>query len=121
MADIKLYGKIHNQDGNLLVSPFEVAGVNDSGVAYEGAATSENNIVSYINKKIQGVNTNVGNIKTGIKSVEFSNTLSPGLQMTTLTVTGNDGTYGEADFRIDGSEIVRNISISFFMGKKKIT
>ena len=90
MADIKLYGKIHNQDGNLLVSPLEVAGVNADGSIPEGAATSENNIVSYINEKIKGVNTNVGNIKTGIKSVSVSGVLEPNHSVD-ITVTGNDG------------------------------
>ena len=112
MADIKLYGKIHNQDGNLLVSPLEVAGVNPDGSIPEGAATSENNIVSYINEKIKGVNTNVGNIKTGIKSVEFSNTLTPYIYDTTLKVTGNDGTYDMARLGIDGSKIVQDIVLN---------
>lgn len=113
MAYIKLYGKIHNQDGNLLVSPLEVAGVNSDGSIPEGAATSENNIVSYINEKIKGVNTNVGNIKTGIKSVEFSNvTLLPGTHETTLTVTGNDDTSQAATLNIDGSSIVKDVIVN---------
>ena len=116
MADIKLYGKIHNQDGNLLVSPLEVAGVNTDGSIPEGAATSENNIVSYINEKIKGVNTNVGNIKTGIKSVEFSNTLSPYIYDTTLTVTGNDGTAKTATLGIDGSSIVGRVGVTSIPG-----
>ena len=112
MADIKLYGKIHNQDGNLLVSPLEVAGVNTDGSIPEGAATSENNIVSYINEKIKGVNTNVGNIKTGIKSVEFSNPfLTSGSYGTTLTVTGNDGSEQGARLVIDANKIVQDITI----------
>lgn len=113
MADIKLYGKIHNQDGNLLVSPLEVAGVNTDGSIPEGAATSENNIVSYINEKIKGVNTNVGNIKTGIKSVTFSNeTLSTYNYDTTLTVTGNDGTEKTATLSLDAENIVRSLNIT---------
>ena len=112
MADIKLYGKIHNQDGNLLVSPLEVAGVNPDGSIPSGPATSENNIVSYINEKIKGVNTNVGNIKTGIKSVSSSNTLTPAQPRTTLEVRGNDGTLKTATIDIDGSEIVRNVNFS---------
>ncbi len=114
MADIKLYGKIHNQDGNLLVSPLEVAGVNTDGSIPEGAATSENNIVSYINKKIKGVNTNVGNIKTGIKSVEFSiPTLASDTFDTTLTVTGNDGTSHSAVLGIDATQIIKSIDIMY--------
>ena len=107
MADIKLYGKIHNQDGNLLVSPLEVAGVNTDGSIPEGAATSKNNIVSYINEKIKGVNTNVGNIKTGIKSVSVSGTLEPGNIPVDITVTGNDGSTASGKLSITGNTVKR--------------
>ena len=114
MADIKLYGKIHNQDGNLLVSPLEVAGVNTDGSIPEGAATSENNIVSYINEKIKGVNTNVGNIKTGIESVTVSNgTFTPLIPSTSITVTAKDGSSDTAYIELDGSYIVRDANIIY--------
>lgn len=111
-SDIKLYGKITNGDGNLLVSPLEIAGVNTDGSIPTGAATSKNNIVSYINEKINGVNSYVNNIKTGIKDVTFTNpSLIPGNSRTTLRITGPDGISQSADFMIDGSQIVKNIHI----------
>lgn len=111
-SDIKLYGKITNGDGNLLVSPLEVAGVNTDGSIPEGAATSENNIVSYINKKIKGVNSYVDNVKTGIKSVKFSNDcLTESNYNTKLIVVGNDSTHSEASFSIDGKKILKGIII----------
>ena len=70
MADIKLYGKIHNQDGNLLISPLEVAGVKDDGSIYEGAATKTNNIISYINSKTGTITTDVSGIKTDISGIK---------------------------------------------------
>lgn len=109
MADIKLYGKIHNQDGNLLISPLEVAGVNNDGSIPEGAATSENNIVSYINEKIKGVNTNVGNIKTGIKSVSVDGTLEPNTTVS-ITVTGNDGSKGQGNIQL-GTDFIHTIDV----------
>ena len=111
-SDIKLYGKITNGDGNLLVSPLEIAGVNTDGSIPEGAATSENNIVSYINEKIKGVNTNVDNIRTGIKSVKFSNDLLTDYNDNTiLTVTGNDGTSHSAELGINCAYIVKDVRI----------
>lgn len=70
MADIKLYGKIHNQDGNLLISPLEVAGVNEDGSIPEGAATETNNIISYINSKTGTITTDVSGIKTDISGIK---------------------------------------------------
>lgn len=89
-SDIKIYGQLVNGDGNLLMSPLQIAGVASDGSIYEGFQTDKNNIVSYINEKIKGVNTNVGNIKTGIKNVAVSGTLAPD-QSVDITVTGNDG------------------------------
>lgn len=112
MSDIKLYGKIHNQDGNLLISPLEVAGVNNDGSIPEGAATSENNIVSYINEKIKGVNTNVGNIKTGIKSIDINNpTIQPNACSATITITANDSSHKDVKFSLDAANIVKGATI----------
>ena len=112
MSDIKLYGKIHNQDGNLLISPLEVAGVNNDGSIPEGAATSKNNIVSYINEKIKGVNTNVGNIKTGIKSININNpTIQPNACSATITITANDSSHKDVKFSLDAANIVKGATI----------
>lgn len=70
MADIKIYGRLHNQDGNFLVSPLEVAGVKDDGSIYEGAATKTNNIISYINSKTGTITTDVSGIKTDISGIK---------------------------------------------------
>lgn len=70
MADIKIYGRLHNQDGNFLVSPLEVAGVKDDGSIYEGAATETNNIISYINSKTGTITTDVSGIKTDISGIK---------------------------------------------------
>lgn len=112
MADIKLYGKITNGDGNLLVSPLEIAGVNTDGSIPEGAATDTNNIVSYINEKIKGVNYYVDNIKTGIKDVILYNeVLGPDYTYTVLEITANDGTWGRARLEIDGANIVKDVYV----------
>ena len=108
-SDIKLYGKITNGDGNLLVSPLEIAGVNIDGSIPTGKATDTNNIISYINSK-------TGNVKTGIKYVTFSNTLLTDTygeksQKTTLTVACNDGTSDTATLNIEGEKIVKGATI----------
>lgn len=104
MADIKIYGRLHNQDGNFLVSPLEVAGVKDDGSIYEGAATKTNNIISYINSKTDA-------IKTGIKSLSISGTITPEGPSRDITIECNDGTKKIGNISIS-TDIIKDVTVT---------
>lgn len=111
-SDIKIYGQLVNGDGNLLMSPLQIAGVASDGSIYEGFQTDKNNIVSYINEKIKGVNTDVGNIKTGIKSIDINNpTIQPNACSATITITANDSSHKDVKFSLDAANIVKGATI----------